>query len=68
MKAKEKKAVLAAIESGEANFVVGTHAIISKNVTYHNLAITVADEEHKFGVAQRTALIEKAAAGVHSSR
>ena len=66
MKAKEKKAVLAAIESGEANFVVGTHAIISKNVTYHNLAITVADEEHKFGVAQRTALIEKAAAGVHS--
>ncbi len=35
-------------------------------MTYHNLAITVADEEHKFGVAQRTALIEKAAAGVHS--
>ena len=48
------------------NVVETAHAIISKNVTYHNLAITVADEEHKFGVAQRTALIEKAAAGVHS--
>lgn len=66
MKAKEKKAVLAEIANGEANYIVGTHAVIAKDVAYHNLAITVADEEHKFGVAQRMALVEKAAAGVHS--
>lgn len=66
MKAKEKKAILAEIASGEADFIVGTHSIIGAGVTYHNLALTVADEEHKFGVSQRAALVEKAAAGVHS--
>lgn len=66
MKAKEKKAVLASIASGEANIIVGTHSVIGKSVEYKNLGITVTDEEHKFGVAQRAALVEKAAAGVHS--
>lgn len=66
MKVKEKKAVLASIASGEANIIVGTHSVIGKSVEYKNLGITVTDEEHKFGVAQRAALVEKAAAGVHS--
>ena len=66
MKAKEKKAVLASIATGAANIIVGTHSVIGKSVEYKNLGITVTDEEHKFGVAQRAALVEKAAAGVHS--
>lgn len=65
MKAKEKKSVLAAIANGDADYIVGTHAVIAKDVTYNRLAITVTDEEHKFGVAQRAALVE-AAAGVHN--
>lgn len=66
MKASEKKAVKAAIKTGEAQFIVGTHSVIGPDIVYHNLALTVADEEHKFGVAQRKNLIEKASAGVHS--
>ena len=66
MKVKAKKSVLASIASGEANIIVGTHSVIGKSVEYKNLGITVTDEEHKFGVAQRAALVEKAAAGVHS--
>lgn len=66
MKAREKKAVLAAIAEGEADYIVGTHSVIAKDVVYKRLAVTVTDEEHKFGVAQRAALVEKAAAGVHN--
>lgn len=66
MKKKEKNLVLSQIKSGEAQLIVGTHSVIGKSVIYHNLALTIADEEHKFGVAQRAALVEKAAAGVHS--
>ncbi len=66
LKAKEKKAALAAIVSGKADFVVGTHSIISDDVVYKDLALTIADEEHKFGVTQRAALVKKAASGVHN--
>lgn len=66
MKVRERRAALAAIADGSVNYIVGTHAVIAKDVVYRNLAVAVADEEHKFGVAQRTALVEKAAAGVHS--
>lgn len=54
------------IENGEADFVVGTHALVSSSVSFNNLALTVVDEEHKFGVTQRESLKEKANAGVHS--
>lgn len=64
--AKEKKAVKAEIASGAADFVVGTHSVIAPSVTYKKLALTITDEEHKFGVAQRTALVNKAADGVHT--
>ena len=66
MKKSEKKKTLQAIENGEVSFIVGTSSVVGKEVVYKNLALTITDEEHKFGVAQRTALVEKAAAGVHS--
>lgn len=66
MKAKEKAKVSRMIREGEADIIIGTHSVISDSVEYHNLGLTVADEEHKFGVAQRAALVKKAAAGVHS--
>ena len=66
LKTKEKRAVLEQISSGKSKFVVGTHSCIGKDVVYNNLALTIVDEEHKFGVKQRAAIVEKAAAGVHS--
>lgn len=64
--AKEKKAVLADIKEGTAQIVVGTHAVISKDVKFKELALTIVDEEHRFGVEQRDALAEKAKTGVHN--
>jgi ATP-dependent DNA helicase RecG len=61
-----KKADLKAIANGEIQIVVGSHAILSPKVQFKELAGIVVDEEHKFGVAQRNALVEKASAGVHS--
>jgi ATP-dependent DNA helicase RecG len=55
-KAKERRAMLALIESGEAQLVVGTHAIIQEKVKFKNLALAIIDEQHRFGVAQRLAL------------
>ncbi|PLS19594.1 ATP-dependent DNA helicase RecG [Bacillus sp. M6-12] len=65
MKAKEKKEVMKGIESGEIQLVVGTHSVISKAVTFKNLALTIVDEEHRFGVVQRNELNEKSKDGVH---
>jgi ATP-dependent DNA helicase RecG len=58
-KAKERRAMLALIESGEAQLVVGTHAIIQDKVHFKNLALAIIDEQHRFGVAQRLALRNK---------
>lgn len=58
-KAKDRRAMLALIESGEAQLVVGTHAIIQEKVHFKNLALAVIDEQHRFGVAQRLALRRK---------
>lgn len=66
LKAKEKKLLLEKIKTGAAGVVIGTQAIIGKDVTYHSLGLTIADEEHRFGVNQRKALREKAIAGAHS--
>lgn len=66
LKKKERNEILAQIASGEAQIVVGTHACIGKDVIYKDLALTVVDEEHRFGVKQRSAIIEKASRGVHS--
>ena len=59
MGAAQKRAALAAVESGAAQVVVGTHALIQQGVTFRRLGAVVADEQHRFGVAQRAALAAK---------
>lgn len=59
MSAPQKRAALAAIKSGSAQVVIGTHALIQQGVTFHRLGAVVADEQHRFGVAQRAALSAK---------
>jgi ATP-dependent DNA helicase RecG len=59
MKAAEKRAALARIASGEARYVIGTHALFQEAVTFHRLQLVVVDEQHRFGVKQREALKEK---------
>ena len=55
----QKRAAREKIASGEAQLIVGTHALISAGVEFHALGLVVADEQHRFGVAQRTRLTEK---------
>ena len=57
--ARTKRSVTAQLASGEIDFAIGTHALISDNVAYADLGLVVTDEQHRFGVAQRTALAEK---------
>ena len=59
MPAKARRAVLAEMESGGAQVVIGTHALISADVRYRDLGLVVTDEQHRFGVAQRSALSAK---------
>ena len=66
LKASEKKKILVQIKNGECNFIVGTHSCISASVEYCDLGLIITDEEHKFGVLQREALVEKAGSGVHN--
>ena len=61
MKAAEKRAALARIASGEARYVVGTHALFQEAVSFANLQLVVVDEQHRFGVKQREALKGKGA-------
>jgi len=56
---KERKAVLDGIKKGVFTVIVGTHAVIQKDVVFHNLGLVVIDEQHRFGVLQRKWLIEK---------
>jgi len=58
-KAAERKEVLAKIASGEADIVVGTHALITDKVDFCRLGLAITDEQHRFGVRQRTMLSEK---------
>jgi ATP-dependent DNA helicase RecG len=59
MPAKKRRSVLEAAESGAAQVVIGTHALISADVAYHDLGLVVTDEQHRFGVNQRSALAAK---------
>lgn len=66
MKKSEKEKILEEIRTGEIQFVIGTHAVLNKEIQYKALAVAITDEEHKFGVLQRASLVEKASTGVHS--
>jgi ATP-dependent DNA helicase RecG len=59
-KKKERDRMTAAVESGEAALVIGTHAVIAEKVRFRRLALAIIDEQHRFGVAQRLALRGKA--------
>jgi len=59
MTAGEKAAVRERLAGGGARLVVGTHALIQEAVTFHRLGLAVIDEQHRFGVEQRAALVEK---------
>ena len=59
MTAKEKREAYAKIASGEANLIIGTHALIQEKVEYASLALVVTDEQHRFGVRQRETLAAK---------
>ena len=64
-RAAEKKKIYAALESGEIHFIVGTHALLSEGVSFRRLGLVVTDEQHRFGVAQRSALAAKAGLTPH---
>jgi ATP-dependent DNA helicase RecG len=57
--AADKKSVRARLAAGEAPLVVGTHAILQESTSFHKLGLVVIDEQHRFGVEQRSALISK---------
>jgi ATP-dependent DNA helicase RecG len=59
IKKKEKEGLLAEIGSGTAQIVVGTHALIEENVKFKRLGLAVIDEQHRFGVMQRSTLTSK---------
>ena len=59
MKTAERKETLLAIELGQVDMVIGTHALIQDGVQYHRLGLVIVDEQHRFGVAQRRILREK---------
>ena len=65
MKRSEQKTILNGIKDGSTQIVVGTHALLSEKIEFSNLALTITDEEHKFGVLQRDSLNDKARQGVH---
>ena len=64
-KAKERREVLTALESGEIDILVGTHALIEDRVKFSNLGLVIIDEQHRFGVEQRARLWTKNAQPPH---
>ncbi len=57
--AKDRREIYAQIESGEADIIIGTHALIQEKVAYNSLSLVITDEQHRFGVRQRETLAEK---------
>lgn len=58
-KLSEKRKIYEALANGEIDVLIGTHALIQEKVIYHNLALVITDEQHRFGVRQRALLSEK---------
>jgi ATP-dependent DNA helicase RecG len=59
IKAKGRRELLKNLDSGEIDIIVGTHALFSKDVEYKNLKLVVIDEQHRFGVTQRSLIMSK---------
>ena len=59
MGAKQKRETVQAIEAGEVSVVIGTHAVLGDTVQFHDLAVAIVDEQHRFGVNQRATLTAK---------
>ena len=59
MSAKQKRSAREAIAAGQAQLIIGTHALLSDTTSFHALGLVIADEQHRFGVAQRSALSAK---------
>lgn len=66
LKKVEQTALEKTISEGEVELIVGTQALLSSTYQFKNLAMVIEDEEHKYGVMQRQALIDKAACGTHT--
>ncbi len=56
---KNKKLTREAAQTGQTDLIIGTHALVSDSTQFHDLGMVIADEQHRFGVAQRSALSEK---------
>ncbi len=65
LKAREKEKVRASIAFGEVQLAIGTHALLTEGTTFNKLGLAIIDEQHRFGVAQRLQLRDKAQAGQH---
>ncbi len=63
--AKQRRETLAALADGALDLLIGTHAVVSDDVKFHNLALVVTDEQHRFGVRQRELLQQKGARRPH---
>ncbi|MDR1390507.1 MAG: ATP-dependent DNA helicase RecG [Treponema sp.] len=68
IKAAGRRELLKALASGEINLVLGTHALFSADVQYHNLRLAVIDEQHRFGVIQRQKILDKGKTGVNKNQ
>lgn len=58
--AKERKKIVSELQNGQIHCIIGTHALIQEDVIFHSLALVIIDEQHRFGVAQRQHLKDKA--------
>lgn len=56
---KKKEDILNRLEAGEIDIIIGTHALLEENVKFKNLGLVVTDEQHRFGVKQRTTIAQK---------
>ncbi|MCE5321746.1 ATP-dependent DNA helicase RecG [bacterium] len=59
LKSRQRRQVIERIASGQTKIAIGTHALIQEGVEFHKLGLVIVDEQHRFGVLQRAALMEK---------
>ena len=66
LRVKERREALENIQSGKWELIIGTHALISRDVVYRHLGLVITDEQHRFGVRQRQTLIGRAGETYHA--